>query len=157
MQPESQWEMRPAVNFNSSQSHVSVLPSKRTGDWTERAKHMRTSPALFMCLLAYHQVTTHTRAVIQVTFTVIIICVNYLVCAPCRCSRTRGRSPGRAAAGLAPCVASYPCPGSGTTPGHWGSSEHTWSPPGDVHILCCWWRKSGDHTQQEPMIKNGEL
>lgn len=73
---------------------------------------------------------------------------NYLVCAPCRCSRIRGRSPGKVAAGPAPCVASYPCPASGTTPGRWGSSVHTWSPPGDVHILCCWWRKSGDHTQQ---------
>lgn len=75
---------------------------------------------------------------------------NYLVCAPCRCSRTLGRSPGRAAASLAPCVASYPRPRSGTTPGRWGSSEHTWSPPADVHIRCCWWRKPGDHTQQRP-------
>lgn len=66
----------------------------------------------------------------------------YLVCAPCRCSRIRGRSPGKVEADPVPCVAFYPCPVSGTTPGHWGSSAHTWSPPGDVHIRCCWWRRS---------------
>lgn len=112
------------------------------------------SLTLFVYMFACKSPGNQMGTKIQVTF-IHYYLHNYLVCAPCRCSRTRGRSPGRAAAGLAPCVASYPCLMSGTTPGHWGNSEHTWSPPGDVHILCCWWRKSGDHTQQGPVIEMG--
>lgn len=93
---------------------------------------------LLACLLGNHQVS-QTGTMNQATIVGLWI---YLVCAPCRCSRIRGRSPGKVEADPVPCVAFYPCPVSGTTPGHWESSAHTWSPPGDVHIRCCWWRRS---------------